>query len=145
MVTFGGTALPNVLTIQMTDAHKEVEKAVPNRSIAHRMNEAELGRTIQVSGEIRETTIDAVASDIETIRSLNDGTARTLDLQDGTATFYALLTDPAYTLSTDGWYEAALFSNAGRFTVPYTVTFLQTSEAFGHWNVDLIWDYFGWA
>jgi hypothetical protein len=145
MVTFGGITLPNVLSVQITNAHKEIERAVPGRTIAHRMDAAELGRTIQISGEIRETSIDQVASDIEHIRSLNDGLARQLDLQDGSGVFYAQLTDPRYEISTDGWYLDHFYSLTGKFVVPYAITLLQTSYCLGHWDVDLVWDNFAWG
>jgi hypothetical protein len=145
MVTFGGTALPNVLNAQITNAHKEIDRAVPGRTIAHRIDAAQLGRTIRVSGEIRETTIDQVASDIEQIRSLNDGTARQVDLQDGSGIFYAQLTDPTYELSTDGWHLSSFYSAAEKFVVPYTVMLLQTSYCIGHWGVDLVWGNFAWG
>jgi hypothetical protein len=145
MVTFGGTVLPNVLNVQITNAHKEIDRAVPGRNIAHRMDAAQLGRTIRISGEIRETNIDQVAADIEQIRSLNDGTPRQVDLQDGNGIFHAQLTDPTYELSTDGWHLTSFYSIAGKFVVPYSVTLLQMSYCIGHWDVDLVWDNFAWG
>jgi CHAD domain-containing protein len=126
MVTFGGTSLPNVLSVQITDAHDEIERVVPYRTTAYHADKAQLGRTVQVSGEIRETTLDILASDIEQLRSLNDGTARSLDLQDGTAAFNSQLTDPTYELAAENWFCNADMAS-GRFTVPYQITFLEVS------------------
>jgi hypothetical protein len=116
------SCLPNLQSIGMTNAHQEIDRVVPGRTVNHRVNEADLGRTVQMSGMIRETTIDAIAADIETIRALNDGTARTLVLD--AAAFNVQLTDPVYDLHVEDWAPNADVVS-GRFTVPYSVTLLE--------------------
>jgi hypothetical protein len=93
--------------------------------VAYRADRAELGRTLRLSGEIRETDADTVRLKIDEIRALVDGIARSLDLEDGTTPFNALLADPEYTF--EEWYENARFSANGKFYVPYTLTFLEVT------------------
>jgi hypothetical protein len=120
MVKFGSYALPHVLGAQVTKTRQEIERPVPYRSIAYRVDQADLGQTVKISGEIRAVSISDVHSAIEQIRSLNDGTARTFDLEDGeTAPSSAQLTDPEYELSVGNWF------NTGPCYVPYSVTFLE--------------------
>jgi hypothetical protein len=122
MVKFGSYALPHVLDIQVTKSRQEIERPVPYRSIAYRVDQADLGQTVRLTGEIRADTLDDVHSAIEQIRTLNDGTGRSLDLEDGeTAPFDALLTDPEYDLQVGDW------SNTGRCYVPYSVTLLEVT------------------
>jgi hypothetical protein len=97
------------------------------RTIAYRIDKAELGRTIKIDGEIRETNTDTVRSTLDEIRALIDGTGRSLDLEDGTAAFNALLADPEYTLDTDGWFENTRFSADGKFYVAYAVSLLEVT------------------
>jgi hypothetical protein len=127
MATFGGITFPHVLNIQITSAHEEIERPVPMRTIAYRANKAELGRTIKLDGEIRETNTDTVRVAIDVLRALVDGIERSLDLEDGTTAFDALLTDPEYTLNVEGWLENHKFSVDGRFYVPYAVSLLEVT------------------
>jgi len=127
MATFGGVTFPHVLNIQITSAHEEIERPVPMRTIAYRVDKAELGRTVRIDGEIRETNIDTVRITIDEIRALVDGASRLLDLEDGTIAFDALLADPEYTLDVEGWLENNMFSVNGRFYVPYTVSLLEVA------------------
>jgi hypothetical protein len=124
LVTFGDVSLSNVLSIQITNAHEEIERVVPGRTISYRADKAQLGRTIKLDGEIRETTIDAALSAIEQIRTLNDGVARSLVLEDGTAAFNAQLVDPIYDLSVENWLQNPDILS-GKFTVPYSVVLLE--------------------
>jgi hypothetical protein len=120
MVTFGSYALPHVLDVQVTKARQKIERPVPYRNIAYRVDQADLGQTVRLNGEIRADTLDDVHSAIEQIRTLNDGTGRSLDLEDGeTAAFDVLLTDPEYDFQVGYW------SNTGRCYIPYSLTFLQ--------------------
>ncbi len=122
MVKFGSYSLPHVLDVQVTKARQEKERPVPYRSIAYRIDQADLGQTVRLTGEIRANSLDDVHSAIEQIRVLNDGTGRSLDLEDGeTAPFDALLTDPEYDLQVGDW------SNTGRCYVPYSVTLLEVT------------------
>jgi hypothetical protein len=127
MVTFGGVSLPHVLNIQITSAHEEIERPVPMRTIAYRIDKAELGRTVKLDGEIRETDTDTVRTTIDEIRALVDGASRLLDLEDGTTTFDALLADPEYTLDVEGWLESNMFSVSGKFYVPYSLSLLEVT------------------
>jgi hypothetical protein len=127
MVTFGGVSLPHVLNIQITSAHEEIERPVPMRTIAYRVDKAELGRTVKVDGEIRETNTDTVRTTIDAIRALVDGASRLLDLEDGTTTFDALLADPEYTLDVEGWLESSMFSVDGKFYIPYSLNLLEVA------------------
>ena len=127
MVTFGGVALPHVLNIQITSAHAEIERLVPMRTIAYHVDKADLGRTVRIDGEIRETDTDTIRAAIDALRALVDGIERSLDLEDGTTAFDALLTDPEYTLDVEGWLENGMFSVDGRFYVPYTVSLLEVT------------------
>jgi hypothetical protein len=77
------------------------------------------------AGEIRETSVDIIRSVIDEIRALVDGTKRSLDLDDGTPPFNAVLADPEYTLGVDGWFESQRFSANGKFCVPYSVSLLE--------------------
>ena len=81
-----------------------------------------LGQTVRISGEIREASLSDVYTRIEQLRRLNDGVARTLDLEDDlTPTFNAKLTDPEYELAVGDWF------NTGRCYVPYSMTFLEVA------------------
>ena len=122
MPTFGSYALPHVLDVQVTKSRQEIERTVPYRNVADRVDGADLGQTARVTGEIRADTLDDVHSAIEQIRALNDGIGRSLDLEDGeTVPFDAMLTDPEYEWSVGDWF------NTGRCYIPYALTFLQVT------------------
>jgi hypothetical protein len=127
LVTFGGVALPHVLSIQTTSAHEEIERIVPGRAIPYRADRAELGRTLRLGGELRTTSLDTLRSLIDQIRSLADGIARSLDLEDGSAAFNALLADPEYELAVGEIILDAIYSATGKFYVPYTVSLLEVA------------------
>jgi hypothetical protein len=77
---------------------------------------------VRISGEIREDSLSDVYTRIEQLRRLNDGVARTLDLEDDeTPTFNAKMVDPGYVLSVGDWF------NTGRSYVPYSVTLLKVT------------------
>jgi hypothetical protein len=127
MVTFNSFTFPAVQTAQITNAHEEIERAVPMRTVAYRVDRAELGRTVRLDGEIRVTSLDTLRETIDEIRGLADGSARSLDLEDGTAIFNALLADPEYSLDADKILLSTIFSADGRFRVPYSVTLLEVA------------------
>ena len=127
MVKFGSFNFPHVLDIQMTSAHEEIERVIPMADVSYRADRAELGRTVRLTGEIRETDTDTVRTAIDAIRALIDGASRLLDLEDGTTAFDALLADPEYTLDVEGWLENSMFSVNGRFYVPYSVSLLEVT------------------
>jgi hypothetical protein len=138
MVLFGSFAFPHVLEIQVTEAHEEIEKTIPYANVAYRADKANLGRTFSLSGEIRETDADAVRVKIDEIRALVNGVAQTVDLEDGTATFSALLTDPEQTIQNEDWIPNATYSVTGDFRVPYSVALLEVTGTW-HWDY-AIWD-----
>ena len=122
MVMFGPVALPHVLSFQIQTAREEMKRTVPYRNIAYRVDHTTHGRTLNITGEIRETSLSDVYMRIDQLRRLNDGTSRSLDLQDGQMdVFNAKLVDPEYDLAVGDCF------NTGRCYVPYTVTFLEVA------------------
>ena len=120
-MVFGTHVLPHVLQVQAVKARSTIERDVPYRSVAYRVDDRDLGHTFTVSGEIRETAIDEAYLQIERIRRLNDGVARTLDLEDGsTPAMEAVLTDPVYGIDAAEWFS-------GKYHVLYSVTLLETA------------------
>ena len=120
MVQFGSLILPTVLDINMAKEHIQVERQMPGRKVAYRIDQSDMGHTVIIKGEIRSTDIADVYTRIEQIRRMNDGIARTLNLQDGnTAAMTAKLVNPEYTFRVGDWF-------ADRFYIPYTVTFLES-------------------
>ena len=114
--------LPNVLTIQIQTTRETIERVVLYRNISYRVDRAPLGRAVKVTGEIRESSIENGHMRVTQLRRLNDGVARTLDLEDDeTPTFNAKLTDPEYELAVGDWF------NTGRCYVPYSMTFLEVA------------------
>ena len=126
--------LPHVLNIQIVSAHEETERAVPGRTIPYRADKAQLGRTLRISGEIRETNLDDLRDAIDEIRNLS-GLVRawgiatypemTVDLEDGTATFTVVAADPEYELAVGEFNLAWLYSVSGKFYVPYSLSLLE--------------------
>jgi len=127
MVTFDGFTFPHVLDIQMTSAHEEIDRVIPMANVSYRADRAELGRTVKLTGEIRETNMDTVRAAIDAIRALVDGIVRSLDLEDGTTPFNALLADPEYELAVGEINLDAIYSVTGKFYVPYSATLLEVS------------------
>ena len=122
MVTFWNLILPHVLDIQVTKTRLTLERDVPYRTVAYRSDDRDLGQTILIRGEIRESNIVMAASKMSTIETLNDGVVRSLDLADGTTpVMNAMLVDPHFTLQVGYWF------NESRCYVPYSVTFLEVA------------------
>jgi hypothetical protein len=120
MVLFGQFTLPHVLDIQTTKTRMITDRDIPYAPVAYRADDRDLAQTITVKGEIRETEIDAAYLAIEKIRRLNDGTALSLDLQDGTTPIVnSKLVDPAFSFAAGDWFPS-------RYRVPYSITFLET-------------------
>jgi hypothetical protein len=116
---FGSYVLPHVLNVQITETRKEIERPVPLRNIAYRVDQADLGQTVRVSGEIRETTIDGAHAVMQAIRALNSGVDDAFDLEDGeTPAIEALLTDPEFILDVESWFN-------GKYWIAYSLTFLE--------------------
>ena len=128
MVKFGTMILPHVLSVPIMRAWEEIEHEIPDRDVPSVTASANLGRSVMVSGEIREETIDAAKAKIDEIRALCDGVARILDLEDGeTPTFSALLTDPEYDLEVGKWFSNPLYPLTGKFHIPYAVSLLEVA------------------
>jgi hypothetical protein len=122
MVLFGNCEVPHVLNAQVQTTRVEIERAIPYRSVAYRADQTTNGRTVNVNGEIRATTISEALFSIELLRRLSDDTARLFDIEDGmTVAFNAKMIDPGYVLSVGDWF------NSGRCYVPYAVTFLEVA------------------
>ena len=138
MVKFASFTLPHVLETQTTNARQEIERPVPYRTVAYRADQADLGRTIKLKGEIRATTIEAAHAAIEAIRALNNETDGSLQMEDGeTPDVQAFLIDPEFVMDVEAWF-------AGKYWVAYSLTFLEV-PAYGAWDDTLVWDYFKWA
>jgi hypothetical protein len=141
LVKFGTLTFPHVLDVSPQSSYRNIEQAVPTRTVAYREPQTTLGRVITVSGEIRETEAGVVSATIQDIRDLNDGVARSLDLEDGdTAAFYAFLTDPEFELNAENWsvtsawiWGQAIWGTTkwgiqGQFRAPYSVKFLESQS-----------------
>lgn len=83
MVRFGNYSLPHILDAQIQKSRIEIERSVPSRGVAYRVDQATRGQTIKVSGEIRADTISEAAFGIEHLRRLADDTERLFDFEDG--------------------------------------------------------------
>jgi hypothetical protein len=68
-----------------------VEKPIPGQSKARRVRSGGRGYIIEVKGEVRWTNSPPIEH--ITLISLCDGVQRTLDLEDGSSPFSALLTE----------------------------------------------------
>lgn len=121
MVLFGAFELPHVLNVQVQQARVEVEHFIPGRNVAYRRDQATLGRTLSVTGQIRESTISGAYTRIEQIRRMNDDVGRTFDLGDGeTEAFTGKLVDPAFTFNVDDWHNA-------KYWVDYSLNILEVA------------------
>jgi len=120
-VLFGSLELQHVEEVQLKQARVEIERFLPYRNVAYRRDRTTLGQTAIVTGEIRESTINAAFTRVEQLRRFNDGETRVFDLQDGETTpFNAMLVDPTYELNVALW-------QSGDYRVPYTVTLLEVA------------------
>ena len=121
LVTFGGIALPHVLSISTEKSHEEIERFISSASVPYRADRTSLGISYAVTGEIREETISAAAAKIELLRRLADGVEHLVDLLDGSTAFFdALLCDPEFEIVVVIWIE-------GKYYVPYSVTLLKVT------------------
>jgi hypothetical protein len=118
LVFFGTLKLPHVLELQTVKSRVSIERDIPYSRVAYHADDRDIGQTITLIGEIRETAIDQAYLQIERIRRLNDGVARTLDLEDNvTPTFNAKL----------GTIEANWTAEDGLERVSYQAAFYETS------------------
>lgn len=119
LVLFGSLDLPNVQDVVVQQERVEVEHFIPGRNVAYRRDQATLGRTVAISGQIRESTISAAYTRIEQIRRMNDDVGRTFTLNDGTTEpFTGKLTDPSFTFNVEDWFD-------GKYWVDYSLNVLE--------------------
>jgi hypothetical protein len=116
---FGSLTLEHVQSAPITRTWQEVEKTAPYREVAYRREQYDLGRSVTVTGEIRETTKDAAVSKKTALRALSDGTVRLLNFEDDSGTtLYALLGDLTWRIKTESWFT-------GKYHVEYDAAFLE--------------------
>jgi len=139
MVTIGAYSLPHVLGIQLQQARQEIDRAIPGAVVSYRRDQAKLGRTLEVSGEIRETQAGTVRTRVDEIRTLCDDTGRSVDLEDGTATFNAKALSPRFSFEAEKYLtDSAMiwgsfkwgqfqWGAGGKYYVPYSVTLLEVT------------------
>ncbi len=121
MVLFGPFSFPHVLTVQNERARVELTRIIPTRKVDYRVDASDLGRTVRVVGEIRDTTISGAAWTLETLRRLRDGVTRTLNLEDGTSpTFTAKMGNLQSSVNVDHW-------STGKYFIAYTVDLLEST------------------
>jgi hypothetical protein len=120
-VMFGSLELQHVQEAQIKKARVEIERFMPHRNVAYRRDRTALGQTVNVSGEIRESTITMASLRIDQLRRFNDGETRIFDLQDGETTpFNAKLVDPTYVFLPEYWRRNS-------YRVPYSVILLEVA------------------
>jgi hypothetical protein len=116
MVTFGGYPLQHVSEIQTVGSRVIHDRLVPSsRSFSCRSDETAGGRIITVSGQIRGDPDHVLR--LEELRVRADDVARSLDLEDGSATITAKL----------GPVEATWTVEEGVERPTYSATFFETS------------------
>jgi hypothetical protein len=115
MVVFGEYRLPHALQATVQDSRIIHDRLIPSASVGHRTDETAGGRIIMVSGEIRDDP-DYVLR-LEEMRVKADDTARTLDLEDGSAAINAKL----------GTIVASWTVEDGLERPTYAATFYETS------------------
>jgi hypothetical protein len=91
LVKFGTFTLPHVLMVSRKVEKIFVEKPIPGQSKARRVRSGGRGYIIDVKGEVRWTT--AAPTEHTTLISLCDGVSRTFDLEDGSPSFTAVMSE----------------------------------------------------
>ena len=115
LVTFGGCALRHVLNVTIQDTRTIIEHLVPGARVGYRADETAGGRTIKITGEIRDDP-DYVLR-LEELRVRQDDVARALNLEDDSAVINAKL----------GSVEATWTIEDGLDRPGYQLTFYETS------------------
>ncbi len=119
MVLFGPFSFPHVLTVQNERTRAQLTRIIPTRNVDYRVDASDLGRTVRVVGEIRDTTISGAAWTLETLRRLRDGVTRSLNLEDGTTpTFNAKMSNLQTSINVEGWFP-------GKYFIAYAVDLLE--------------------
>jgi hypothetical protein len=112
MVKFGDTTLPLVVSVQEIYRKLYVERPIPGGTLAKRQVCGTIGLEYRVSGIVSGADID---DQIAALKALADGTARDLDLEDGSAAVSCLMVDLSFQYS----------GNSNR--VPYEALFIQSA------------------
>ncbi len=119
MVLFGPILFDHVLTVTVENSRLEGDRAMPMRDVDYRVDRADLGRQTKIIGEIRATTITDAAMELQKLRRLRDGIARTLDLQDGVTTaFSAKMGSLQSSINVENWFT-------GKYWIQYSVELLE--------------------
>ncbi len=119
MVLFGPVSFPHVLNIQNEKARVELSRIIPTRNVDYRVDASNLGRTVRVTGEIRDTTISGAAWTLETLRRLRDGVTRSLNFEDGTTpAFNAKMGNLQSSIKVENWFS-------GKYFIQYSVDLLE--------------------
>jgi len=115
LVTFGSYPLAHVSDVAIQESRIIMDRLIPGAKIGHRRDQTAGGRTITVTGQIRDDA-DYVLR-LEELRIRADDVARALDLEDGSETINAKL----------GPVEAVWTVEDGVERPSYSATFYETS------------------
>lgn len=114
MVTFGSYPLAHVSDVAIQESRIISDRLIPGAKIGHRRDQTAGGRTITVTGQIRDDP-DYVLR-LEEFRVRQDDVIRSLDLEDGSTAIDAKL----------GSIEAVWTVEEGVDRPSYSVTFYET-------------------
>lgn len=116
MLSFGPLTLSALQTADLTDESTFTETDVVSRNVAYRRYLNKVGRRVQASGYYTSTQQVNVLGFIVELRRYSDNVSRLVDLEDGSAPFYALLSSPSVSVAVGDWYP-------GYYRVTWSVTF----------------------
>jgi hypothetical protein len=116
MLSFGSLTLPALQTADLTDESTFTETDVVGRNVAYRRFLNKIGRIVQASGYYKSTRQGDVLCFIGQLRRYADNVSRLVDLGDGSAPFYALLSSPSVGVVVGDWYD-------GYYRISWTVIF----------------------
>jgi hypothetical protein len=114
LVTFGSYPLAHVSDVAIQESRIISDRLIPGAKIGHRRDQTAGGRTITVTGQIRDDP-DYVLR-LEEFRVRQDDVIRSLDLEDGSTAIDAKL----------GSIEAVWTVEEGVDRPSYSVTFYET-------------------
>jgi len=92
MVKFGTKTLPTVLNVEDLNRELFVERPMPGARVAYRRVVAKYGADFLLSGIITTN----VVLEKQELKALADGTARLLDLEDGSSLVNCLMLSPHF-------------------------------------------------
>jgi hypothetical protein len=109
MVTFGGYVLPHVSAVQTVGSRIIHDRLVPSaKNFSYRSDETAGGRVITILGQIRGDPDHVLR--LEELRVRADDVARSLDLEDGSATITAKLGPVEKTWTVEEGVERPFYS-----------------------------------